>query len=151
MALELAKESKCISMQVGCLAVNERGRIIGSGVNGSISGADNCCDVHYTRGPEHSAWADEFEVHAEMNTIIEMARMGPRFNEVSFYTTHSPCANCLKHMMALAAKGQVKVNSIVYADKYYRASEESILANKAYCARFGVELASIDEIEQSHK
>ena len=51
-ALDLALLSKCVSMKVGVLAVNERGRIIATGVNGTPAGSPNCCDVHKERGPE---------------------------------------------------------------------------------------------------
>jgi dCMP deaminase len=132
-------------MQVGVIAVNERGRIISTGVNGTPSGFPNCCDVHAKRGVEHSAWSEEFEIHGEMNTLLEMARSTVTFNEVTFYTTHCPCDNCLKHMLGLISP-DTKVKRIIYNEVYYRTPIEKLTAQKKTCKLFHVELLSIQEI-----
>lgn len=146
-AKSIANLSKCVSMAVGCVAVNERGRIVSTGVNGTASGHVNCCDVHESRGDAHSAWSEQFEIHAEMNCILEMSRSTTRFNEVSFYVTHCPCSNCLKHMIGLIAQGVATVKRIVYNEIYYKTSAELLAQNKAYCNSFGVDLLSVEEIE----
>lgn len=145
MALDLALLSKCVSMQVGVLAVNERGRIIATGVNGTPSGAPNCCDVHKERGPEHSAWSEEHEIHGEMNTIIEMARSTVKYNEVTFYSTHCPCNNCLKHMLALTTP-EAPVKRIIYNEVYYRTPAGQLPKQVNTCKLLNVELLSIQEI-----
>lgn len=145
MAINLADLSKCVSMKVGVLAINERGRTIATGVNGTSSGAPNCCDVHKERGPEHSAWSDEHEIHAEMNTIIEMARSTVTYNEVTFYSTHCPCNNCLKHMLALTTPEQ-PVKRIIYNEVYYRTPPGQLPKQIVSAKRVGVELLSIQEI-----
>jgi deoxycytidylate deaminase len=43
MAKELKSFSKCEKVHVGCIIVNNN-RIITTGVNGSASGHENCCD-----------------------------------------------------------------------------------------------------------
>ncbi|MNE70220.1 Cytidine and deoxycytidylate deaminase zinc-binding region [compost metagenome] len=145
MAIRLAAMSKCVSMQVGVVAVNERGRVIATGVNGTVSGSVNCCEVHQERGPEHSAWSEEHEIHGEMNTILEMARSTVTFNEVTFYTTHCPCNNCLKHMLGLNSP-DTKVKRIIYNEVYYRTPAGQLPKQEASCKRLNVELLSIQEI-----
>lgn len=145
MAIELAGLSKCVSMKVGVLAVNERGRTIATGVNGTSSGSPNCYDVHKERGPEHSAWSEEHEIHGEMNTIIEMARSSVTYKEVTFYSTHCPCNNCLKHMLALSTP-DAPVKRIIYNEVYYRTPAGQLTNQKNTCNLLGVELLSIQEI-----
>ena len=144
-ALDLAKLSKCVSMQVGVVAVNERGRIIATGVNGTPAGSPNCCDVHAERGPEHSAWSEEHEIHGEMNTIIEMARSSVTFKEITFYSTHCPCNNCLKHMLALTTP-DAPVKRIIYNEVYYRTPVGQLTKQENTCKLLNVELLSIQEI-----
>lgn len=145
-AVSISNLSKCISMGVGCVAVNERGRIVGSGVNGTISGSKNCCDVHSERGLEHSAWSEKYEIHAEMNCILEMARSPVYNRKLTFYVTHSPCQNCLKHMMGMKAKNELDVVAIIYNEQYYRTSDETIKEQKEYCNEFDVIFAHINEM-----
>ena len=145
MAINHSKLSKCVSMQVGTIAVNERGRIISTGVNGTPAGYPNCCDVHAKRGVEHSAWSEEHEIHSEMNLILEMARTPVTFKEVTFYGTHAPCPNCLKHMIGLQTP-DTRVKSIIYNEVYYRTPLEQLARQKAFAGKFNVELLSIQEI-----
>lgn len=150
-AKELALQSKCVSLNVGCIAVNSRGRIIGSGVNGTISGSKNCCDVHKDRGPEHTEWSDKYEIHAEMNCILEMAKGSTTAKELTFYTSVSPCFNCLKHMMGMKSAGEIDVFAIIYAEQYYRTPDSVIAEQKAFCNEFGVLLASINEVTNHNR
>lgn len=143
-ALSIAQLSKCVSMQVGVVAVNERGRIIATGVNGTPANFKNCCDVHKERGAEHSAWSELYEIHAEMNTILELARGSATYQMLDFYTTHCPCSNCLKHMVGLHSPDSF-VRSIIYNEVYYRTPLELLAQQKEFCLRFGVTLMSIQE------
>lgn len=144
-ALAEAMQSKCSSMQVGCIAVNERGRTISTGVNGTPSGFVNCNEVFANRCAEHSAWSEKFEIHAEMNCILELTRSSISFKEITFYTTHSPCSNCCKHMIGLAWKGDVVVKSIIYNEVYYKTTEAELTELKNWCTLFSVKLLSIEE------
>lgn len=146
-AISLSRLSKCVSIGVGCVAVNERGRIVGSGVNGSISGYKNCCELHTDRGPTHRAWSVKYEIHAEMNCILEMARSPVYNRSLTFYVTHSPCWNCLKHMLGMKAKGEMEVVAIVYNTVYHGSTDEDIKEQMLYCNEFGVKFISINEIE----
>lgn len=143
----LSRKSKCVSMKVGCIAVNERGRIVSSGVNGTISGGKNCCDVHAVKGNTHSAWSQKYEIHAEMNCILELARSSGKYKSLTFYTTHSPCDNCLKHLMGMRAVGELNIVAIVFNERYDKVSKEELDIQKAYCLEFGVLLVSNSDIQ----
>lgn len=145
-AKSLARLSKCVSMQVGALFVSDRGRILSTGINGTIAGAPNCCDVHSSPGPEHSAWSNDYEIHAEMNMILELARSSQSVSRGNVYSTHSPCPNCMKHMLGLQQEGKLKIDEIVYATKYYKIPDEQIEAQKAFAAQFGVTLRQHIEV-----
>jgi len=150
-ARTIATRSKCVSMQVGCVAVNSRGRIVSTGVNGTVSGHVNCCDVHSGRGAEHSVWSELYEIHAEMNMILEMARSSTTFDVLDLYVTHCPCSNCLKHLIGLNAIGVAVVRNIVYDEVYYKTTPEALAENKQYCKLFGVNLLSVEEIEANER
>lgn len=150
-AKNIATFSKCASMAVGCVAVNERGRIISTGVNGTVSGHVNCRDLHSSRGAEHSAWSERYEIHAEMNCVLELARSSTTFEVVDFYVTHCPCQNCLKHLIGLSAAGVATVRRIVYDEVYYKTTPEALQQNKEYCKAFGVDLLSVEEIEANER
>ena len=126
MTRSLARLSKCVSMDVGCMFVSNRGRIVASGVNGTVSGAENCCDKFKSAGPEHSAWSADNEIHAEMNMILELARGSQTITSGDVYCTHSPCPNCMKHLMGLQEEGRVKINNLFFGTKYYRVSDEEL-------------------------
>jgi dCMP deaminase len=122
-AHDVATDSKCVSLQVGCVLVKD-GHIISTGVNGTPKGYVNCNSVWSCRCPEHSAWSEKFEIHAEMNAI--------GFCPVSVegstaYVTHSPCFPCVKHMIAFGIK------HIIYAERYYRSTDAEIEEIEEFC------------------
>ena len=57
--------SKCQFTKVACFIVNEHGRIIATGVNGTISGDENCCDHTFASREDHIKYTRENEIHAE--------------------------------------------------------------------------------------
>lgn len=143
-AKDLSRLSKCVSMSVAAILV-ENGRIIATGINGSASGHDNCCDLHQESGPEHSAWSLDYEIHGEMNMILDLARSGRTFKKAKVYCTHSCCQNCLKHIIGLQRKNEVEITDIVFADKYYKVSHEALQVQKDYAAQFGVNFRQLGE------
>jgi dCMP deaminase len=141
-AKQLAVMSKCVSMQVCCIGVSN-GRIKTTGINGTAPGHPNCCDVHSHRGPDHSAWSEKYEIHAEMNAIMDMVRSKVDTEDLTLYITHNPCWNCLKHIVSLNAAGTTKVKRIVYNEQYYRTSDEEIIEAINYCNKSGISLEQI--------
>lgn len=113
-AKTIAKESKCISLQVGAVIVKDD-RIISMGYNGTISGTINCNEAftqgHFAR-KEHSAWSDAHEIHAEMNAIMFAAKNGISVNGATLYSTHEPCDQCLKNTI------QAGIKRVVYLYPY---------------------------------
>ena len=94
MAEELAKKSKDPSSQVGCVMVDENYHPISFGLNGWISGCEEEL-MTYERTPEYPMKYLGV-CHAEMNALLFANRpIAPGFK---VYTTHAPCANCLKYL-----------------------------------------------------
>ena len=117
-ASEIAKFSKCVSKQVGCVIVRDK-RIISSGCNGSPSGAVNCCDVfdkekicdeEYRK--KHHQFSESVECHAEENAIIIAAKYGISLKDSILYSSLKPCERCLKMIIALG------IRKIYYRDVY---------------------------------
>lgn len=110
----LAKESKCVSKQVGCLLVKED-RIISSGYNGTISGSPNCNTIFDTNSFDreiHHKWSLLNEIHAEQNAIAISAKLGICLNNSICYTSMQPCNTCI---LLLAQSG---VKQIIYVEPY---------------------------------
>lgn len=151
MVESLAKLSKCKFTQVGCLIVNESGKIVSTGVNGTISGDTNCCDVDFDNRDQHKPWSDKYEIHAEMNAILELAKSGITPKNITVYTTISPCENCLKHLLGLSSNS-ITIDKIIYNNKYHRISDLEIDEMKKFCLQTaGVKLLNITEVVHEHK
>lgn len=110
----LAKESKCVSLQVGAVLVKDN-RIISIGYNGTVSGYYTCKESlrHGVFNREdHTQWSDSHEIHAEMNAILFAAKSGISTNECTLYCTHEPCDQCLKNII------QAGIVRVVYKNRY---------------------------------
>jgi len=113
-----AIESNCVKYKVGAIIVKNN-RIILQGYNGTISGFLNCSekfkdlDLSSEENRElHHKWSMAFEVHAEMNVISYAAKKGISLENTTLFCTHSPCNNCLKHLI------QSGVTNIIYKYDY---------------------------------
>lgn len=140
MTKALAKLSKCVSLDVASILVDEKGRTVATGVNGTPSGYPNCCEKFSEAGPEHSEWSLDHEIHAEMNLILDLARSGRLFKKGKIFVTHSPCQNCLKHLIGLQQKGSVEITDIIFAEKYYKVSDEVLQKQIDFASKFKVNL-----------
>lgn len=141
--------SKCQFTKVACIFVNESGRINATGVNGTISGTTNCCDTHFDARDDHVPYSHKYELHAEMNTILDLARSGLKPSKLTVYTTLSPCQNCLKHLCGLVKlKGvdTLHIDRIVYAERYHRFTEDDVNEMKQYALMAGIKLSSIEDL-----
>ncbi len=117
LATTYASRSKCVSLKVGCCLV--RGdTVLGLGVNGTPKGMPNCCDV-YPNGKDdsHHEWSNIHEIHAEMNSILHSKC---DLTGATAYVTHSPCMNCLKHLIAAG------IERIVYKERYNKTTDEML-------------------------
>jgi len=79
-ARAVAARSKDPRTKVGCVLVDSRNRIVGTGYNGMAPGVS-----------EEPMWEDKYQhvVHAEMNAALY--RTG---DPCSVYVTHCPCWTC---------------------------------------------------------
>ena len=117
LATTYASRSKCVSLKVGCCLV-KGDTVLGLGVNGTPKGMPNCCDV-YDKGKDdtHHEWSLRHEIHAELNAIIASKC---DLNGSTAFITHSPCMNCLKHLIACG------IERIVYKERYSKTTDEML-------------------------
>ncbi len=111
-AREVAKESKCVSLQVGAVLALDN-HVIATGFNGTVKGMPNCNEVIgiSVSREDHHEWSKKNEIHAEMNALLHC----PVSTQGSvIYVTDSPCFNCTKHLVAAGVK------EIYYGQLYHR-------------------------------
>ena len=156
-ALIWAEESYCERAQVGAVLASG-GRIISNGYNGTVSGADNCCEEEVLRCYDCDARFDEDNfnghyqcphcnnrvgkgtktknnvVHAEANAILFAAKNGIETEGATMYVTLAPCIECAKMIK------QSGIIRVVY-DSDYRKS-----AGVEFLIRNNVEIQQIDEV-----
>jgi deoxycytidylate deaminase len=77
-----------------------------------------------------------------MNLILELATQSKPSGGISIYVTHSPCNNCMKHLLGLQRNG-LYINKIVYDKVYHRASAQEIEYNKKRSQELGIEYYEI--------
>jgi dCMP deaminase len=135
-AREVAGSSHCVSEQVGSAIVKD-GRVIVMGYNGTAEGYTNCDDMWEHSGPEHSAWSQDHEVHAEMNAIMYAAKKGIAIEGSEIYSTLSPCRQCLKHMQV------VGITHVYFEDLYRKTSEAQHRLDLEFCADLGIGLTQM--------
>tara|TARA_B100000929_G_scaffold290599_1_gene284830 strand:+ start:15584 stop:16096 length:513 start_codon:yes stop_codon:yes gene_type:complete len=143
----LTNLSKCTFTKVASVIVDQDGGIISTGVNGTIAGLQNCCDNHFEKRDDHIEYSEKYEVHAEMNAIIRLARSSIKPNRITLYTSLSPCKNCLKHILALQ-NNYVKVDAIVFGELYHRYTKEDIEQMRNYAYSAGIKLIDINEMSK---
>lgn len=94
-ALVTAQRATCARRRVGCVLVNERYQVIGTGYNGNARGLPHCLD-HPCPGADMRSGKglDLCEaIHAEQNAIINCRSA----NEIyACYSTTEPCIHCAK-------------------------------------------------------
>lgn len=120
-AIELAKESKCVSHKVACLIIKDE-RIISMGYNGTPSGFTNCnCqfDENNFEREDHIKWSLQHEIHAEMNSLMYAVKNGISTRDAIMVCALQPCSDCLKAII------QSGIKEIYYIKEYDRSPELS--------------------------
>ena len=110
----VAERSSCLSRQVGAVIVKDN-RILATGYNGSPSGLENCCDEGscLRKGSKSGENLNEcMAVHAELNAILQCAKMGICCEDATLYVTTKPCASCMKAII------QSGIRKVVYIEDY---------------------------------
>lgn len=123
-----AEMSHCSRAKVGCVITKDN-RVVVNAWNGTISGADNCCEstCKECNGTGRTSGYEEREcercqgggltskttvVHAEMNSLLFAARNGIKTEGCTMYVTLSPCIECAK---AIKQAGIIRV---LYSRQY---------------------------------
>lgn len=104
----IASRSTCKKLSVGAVIVKNN-QIIGTGYNGSVSGEKHCEDEGCLIQDGHCIRT----VHAEVNAILQCARLGTSLDNATIYVTHYPCVNCMKSIL------QSGINKIYYIHDYH--------------------------------
>ena len=100
-AQAISLKSKDPSTKVGALIIDNDSRIISTGYNGFVAG----CDESFMTQDRPMKY--QLVVHGELNALLFARRDVKGFK---LYTTHGPCANCLKHIL------QAGIREIYYKD-----------------------------------
>lgn len=102
-----ATRSTCISQKVGCVIVEDH-RVLSTGYNGVPSGLPHCTDQGFCQWEDDEGCSRSKSpsraIHAEANAIAQAAKGQSSIEGASIYTTHEPCINCLKLIVAAGIK-----------------------------------------------
>lgn len=139
-AIKQSQGSRCISNRVGAVIVMN-GRVVSQGSNNTVDSDCRCADhnnhmlndegkLKAVHRPEHSAWSNDNEIHAEMKALLSAHTNGIMLNNAELYTTASPCPNCAKHIEWYVAIGAI--TSVYFLDKYDRGNDEWISRLQKY-------------------
>jgi dCMP deaminase len=111
MARTLSELSTCPRRSVGCILVDSKYRVIGSGYNGAASGLPHCID-NPCKGASFQP-GEGYEVceaiHAEQNALLQCKDIDHIY---ACYTTTAPCIHCIKMLLNTTCK------RIVFLDKH---------------------------------
>lgn len=107
-AVLLSLRSTCTRLEVGATLVKDH-RIIAGGYNGAVSGDNHCID--------HGCYVVDGHcirtIHAEMNALLQCAKLGISTDGSEIYVTHFPCLHCTKAIL------QAGIKKIYYLHDYH--------------------------------
>jgi dCMP deaminase len=106
LAFEMASRSKDPNTQVGAVIVDRHNHILSTGYNGFPQGIQETPDL-WQRPHKYDR-----VIHAETNAIAQAARRGVSLVESTIFTTHLPCLNCCKTIIA-AGITRVVANGLI--------------------------------------
>lgn len=107
-ALKLSERSTCPRRSTGAVLVTQGDQILATGYNGAPRGLRHCTDVGCLMVDGHCLRT----VHAEMNVLLQCARLGVASNNTILYATDRPCIRCIPALI------QAGIRSIVYLRPY---------------------------------
>ena len=123
----ISERSHCCSKKVCAIAVKD-GRIIGTGINGSIKGSTNCDDVFKDKDmskpevrEEHHEWALDHELHAEQNLVLDLAKRGVSIKDAQVFVSLQPCENCARLL------AQTGISDVYWSNIYDKGNLEKTL------------------------
>ncbi len=98
-AVLLSLRSTCTRLEVGATLVKDK-RIIAGGYNGAVSGDVHCIDEGCYVVDGHCIRT----LHAEVNALLQCAKLGISADQSEIYVTHFPCLNCTKALLQAGVK-----------------------------------------------
>lgn len=122
-ALLNAELSTCLRLNVGCVLLDDKGKVIGTGYNGSLSGRVHCKPE--TCNPEKRClWTQ----HAERNALDISTR-----EVFSAFVTHEPCLQCTKDLLSKGCK------NVYFLQPYSMKEDEAYWRNQhAYAGNMNI-------------
>lgn len=154
-AIYASTRSQCVSTRVGAVIVMND-KVVAQGENNTVDCDTRCSDTcsHMLNDngklkavlrPEHSAWSNDNEIHAEMKALLSAHTRGIMLNDAALYTTASPCPNCAKHIEWYVATGAI--TSVYYLDKYDRGNNEWVKRLEKYgCKVTQIEREELEKV-----
>jgi len=126
----VSRRGTCDRKRVGCVMVKDR-RILATGYNGSMSGAEHCDDAGHMMEEGHCIRT----VHAETNAIAACARHGISCDGASIYINTLPCWICFKILVNSGIK------HIYYRDDYPASNKDKVFD---HAARVDVSITKVE-------
>jgi dCMP deaminase len=117
----VSKKSHCLSHKFGAIAVRDDKFIVATGFNGPPAGYTHCKGEVCPRHRAGFASGQGLEVcpaaHAELNVLIEAARIGVSLNNCKLYITSPlPCRECAKAIVNAGIQTVICSNFTPYPD-----------------------------------
>jgi dCMP deaminase len=99
--------STCKWMKTGAVVCDQDYQVLVSGYNGPARGLPHCFDVDQPREDHRDTC-----LHAELNCILQAARIGVSLRGGWMFSLHRPCIRCSPHLV------QVGITRLCYSEDY---------------------------------
>lgn len=134
LAVNLAKKSHCVKMQVGAVLTKDT-RIVSLGYNGPPAGTHNCDEEFPEAGcPRDSKGGCSLALHAEQNAILYASKNKITLEGGTLYVTLSPCLACAKVIFSCGIK------KVLFLDSYAAYKKISSDEGVDFLRKFNVEV-----------
>lgn len=138
LAKHIAKDSKDPSTKVGAVIVDEDNNVRTIGYNGFPRGVKDTTERLNDRKLKYP-----LTVHAELNALLTMARVGTPTKGTTMVCTHYPCSNCSGAMVQAGIKEVV----VYSANEDFKSRwDEDMKMSELILKEGGVEVVVIDDI-----
>lgn len=115
-ATMLAKRSPAPDKQVGAVAIDARGNVVGYGYNHSVDENDPCT-------VDGDGRTRDVTLHAEDEMIQRAAEMGRSLEDCTVFMTHSPCMRCAARLI------RARIKKIYYISSFKGGISHEFLLN----------------------
>lgn|SRR5678815_2366197 len=132
-AFKMSARSTCPRRRTGAVIASSDHQILTTGYNGAPRGLDHCTDVGCLMIEGHCLRS----VHAEMNAVLQAARLGVSLAGAILYATDRPCIRCIPALL------QVDIGQIVYSRPYD--TDEQLEEVERMCFKLGVGISCVNQ------